>query len=70
MQYRLTGPPFSAMPFPPLGSPGGATGVGVGSASFNFIDGDAATFTYTVNGLTQSKTITREVFTSPGTVCQ
>ncbi len=68
--YRLTGPPFSAMPFPPLNSPGGPTGVGVGSASFTFSDGNTATFTYTVNGVTQSKTITRQVFTAPGTVCQ
>jgi hypothetical protein len=68
--YRLTGPPFNTTPFPPLGSPGGATGVSMGSASFAFSDGNTATFNYTVNGVTQSKTITREVFTSPGTVCQ
>jgi hypothetical protein len=68
--YRLTGPPFSTTPFPPLGSSGGPTGVSVGSASFTFSDGNTATFTYTVNGITQSKTITREVFTAPGTVCQ
>src|SRR6185312_8557192 len=67
--YRLTGPPFSAMPFPPLGSAGGPTGVSVGSASFTFSDGNTATFTYTVEGISQSKAITREVFTAPGTAC-
>lgn len=29
-----------------------------------------ATFAYTVNGILQSKAITRAVFQSPGTVCQ
>jgi hypothetical protein len=67
--YRLTGPAFNAVPFPPIGAAGGPTGVVVGAASFSFSDGNSATFTYTVNGVTQTKAITREVFTSPGTVC-
>jgi hypothetical protein len=67
---RLTsGPPFNAMPFPPLGTPGGATGSVVGTAQLAFFDGNSGTFTYTVNGETQSRDITREVFTAPGTVC-
>jgi len=67
---RLTsGPPFNAVPFPPLGSPGGATGSTVGSAQLAFFDGNSGIFTYTVNGETQSRDITREVFTAPGTVC-
>jgi hypothetical protein len=67
---RLTsGPPFNAVPFPPLGSPGGATGSTVGSVQLAFFDGNSGTFTYTVNGETQSRDITREVFTPPGTVC-
>jgi hypothetical protein len=67
---RTTGPAFNAVPFPPLGSPGGAIGTVVGTATFSFSDGNTASFTYTVNGVTQSKTITREIFTPPGTVCQ
>jgi hypothetical protein len=67
---RTTGPPFNAVPFPAIGSPGGAVGSAVGTATFDFTDGNSATFTYTVNGVTQSKPITREVFTAPGTVCQ
>jgi hypothetical protein len=66
---RLTGPPFNAVPFPPLGSPGGAAGTTVGAAELAFFDGNSGTFTYTVNGETQSRDITREIFTPPGTVC-
>jgi hypothetical protein len=68
--FRLTGPPFSSVPFPPQGSPGGATGINVGTAKFTFSDGNAGTFMYTVNGITQTKNITRELFHPPaGTVC-
>jgi Domain of unknown function (DUF4185) len=69
--FRLTGPPFSSVPFPPQGSPGGATGINVGTAKFTFSDGNTGTFMYTVNGVTQTKNITRELFHPPaGTVCQ
>jgi hypothetical protein len=68
--YRLSGPAFNAMPFPPIGAPGGPTGVIVGTATFTFADGNAASFNYTVDGATQTKSITREVFATPGTVCQ
>jgi len=68
--YRLTGPAFNAVPFPALGSVGGPTGVIVGTASFTFSDGNSAMFSYTVDGVTQSKAITREIFVSPGTVCE
>ena len=68
---RLThGPAFNAVPFPPIGSPGGATGTTVGTASVSFFDGNSAEFDYTVNGESQSKNITREIFAAPGTVCQ
>jgi hypothetical protein len=67
---RLTGPPFNAVPFPPLNSPGGPTFSVVGSATFTFTDGNTATFNYTVDGVTQTKTITRQVLQNPGTVCQ
>jgi hypothetical protein len=64
--YRTTGPPFNATPF----LPAGVTAAAVGSATFTFTDGNTGTFTYTFNGVTQSQAITREVFVSPGTVCQ
>jgi hypothetical protein len=67
---RLTqGPAFNAVPFPPIGSPGGATGSVVGTATLSFFDGNSGTFSYSVDGVVQTKNITREVFTSPGTVC-
>ncbi|HEY2863380.1 MAG TPA: hypothetical protein VGK37_07150 [Casimicrobiaceae bacterium] len=33
------GPAFNAVPFPPIGSPGGASGTTVGIASVSFFDG-------------------------------
>ncbi len=42
----------------------------MGTATFTFGDGNNATFAYTVDGISQIKSITREVFASPGTVCQ
>ena len=63
---RTRGPAFSATPF----DPAMVTHTAVGTATFTFSDGNHATFAYTVGGVTQSKPITREVFVSPGTVCQ
>ena len=47
----------------------------VGTATFTFADGNTATFAYSITGVgpnlvTQTKTITREIFAAPGTVCQ
>lgn len=63
---RTTGPAFSAMPFDPKL----IARTVVGDANFTFTDGNHATFAYTVNGVTQAKPITREVFAAPGTVCR
>ena len=64
--YRTTGPPFNSVPFDSTK----VAGTAVGTATFTFTDGNTGTFDYTVNGITQSKAITREVFVDPGTVCQ
>ena len=70
--YLTNGPPFSAVPF----DPAMVRRTPVGSASFSFDDGNTGTFAYTVdlgdgiNRASQSKSITRQVFTSPGTLCQ
>ena len=64
--YSGTGPPFSAVPF----DPSLVTKTAAGTAAFAFEDGSNATFTYTVDGVTQSKRITREVFAPPGTACR
>ena len=64
--YRTVGPPFSQEPW----NPAMVTPTPVGSATLTFPDARSGTFTYTVNGITQSKAITREVFASPETVCR
>jgi len=64
--YRTTGPAFNAVPFDPTK----VVATSVGAATVTFSDGNNATFAYTVNGASQSKAITREVFRMPGTVCQ
>jgi hypothetical protein len=68
--YRTTGPAFSAVPF----SPAQVVPAEVGTATFTFTDGNTGTFAYQVtdgsNTANQTKHITREVFASPGTVCQ
>ena len=63
--YRTTGPAFNAVPF--VSSLVGVTQVG--TATFTFADGNNGTFGYTVNGITQSKAITREIFGSPVPTC-
>jgi hypothetical protein len=64
--YRTTGPAFNAVPF----LPANVMATAVGTATFTFTDGNTGTFNYTVNGVTQTKAITREVLFAPGTVCQ
>jgi len=63
--YRTTGSPFSAVPF----DPSRFVATPVGTATLTFTNGNAASFAYTVNGVSQTKAITRQVFTNPGTVC-
>jgi hypothetical protein len=64
--YRTTGPAFNAVPFLPANV--GLTAVG--PLTLTFANGNNATFAYTVNGVTQSKSIVRQVFGTLGTVCQ
>ena len=64
--YRTTGPAFDAVPF----NPANVVLTAVGTATFTFSDGNDATFAYTVNGISQNKAITRQVFRGPGTVCK
>jgi hypothetical protein len=60
--YETTGPPFDSRPFPPLGAPGGATATPVGTATLAFTDSGNGTFAYSVGGVAQAKSITRQVF--------
>ena len=64
--YRTTGPAFNALPF----SPSQVVATPMGTLTLSFASGDTATFAYVVNGVSQSKTITRQVFRTPGTLCQ
>ena len=64
--YRTTGPPFDATPF----LPAAVAATAAGTATFTFTDGNTVTFNYTVDGVSQTIAITRQVFVSPGTVCQ
>jgi hypothetical protein len=63
--YRTTGPSFDASSF----DPNRVVATQVGNATFAFSDADNGTFTYTVNGVTQSKPITRQLFSSPVPTC-
>ena len=42
----------------------------VGTSTFTFSDAGNGVFSYTVNGVTQSKPIMREVFSNPTSVCK
>ncbi len=64
--YTTTGPSVTASPWDPslvMRNP-------VGSGTFTFSDANNGVFKYTVNGITQSKPITRLVYAAPATVCQ
>jgi HYDIN/CFA65/VesB family protein len=61
-----TGPPFDSAVFDSTR----VTHTSVGSATLTFADGANATFAYSMNGVTQTKQLTRFVFRAPGTVCE
>ena len=63
--FRTTGPSFDANPW----DPAAVTTTPVGTAMFAFTDNDNGTFTSTYNGVTQSKAIGRQVFSSPVPTC-
>ena len=64
--YRTAGAPFNATPFTPI-SPGQIVQVGMMQVIFS--DRQNGTLTYTVNGITVTKAITRQVFSTPQSVC-
>ena len=64
--FRTTGPAFNAVPF--LSAK--VSMVPVGTLTLTFVNGNSGTFAYTAYGITQSKSITRQVFNAPGTMCQ
>ncbi len=62
--YRTTGPAFNAVPFLDSNVKYGS----VGTMGLSFTSANNGTFNYSVNGVAQSKLITRQVFNSPTTV--
>ena len=64
--YRTTGPAFDSSSWD--GTKVRATQVG--TATFTFTDASNGSFAYTVNGVSATKAITRQVFSSPATVCR
>lgn len=63
--YRTTGPAFSAATF----DPSQVTVTQVGNGTFSFTDANTGTFSYTVNGVSQTKAILRQVYSSPLPTC-
>ena len=63
---RTTGPAFSAVPF----NPDLVMRTTVGNATFTFSDANNGTFRYTVDGIMQTKPITRLLYATPTTVCR
>jgi hypothetical protein len=64
--YRTTGAPFNASPWDPARTV--VTEVGTGSFAFSGLN--AGTFSYTVNGISQAKAITRQAYAAPTTSCR
>jgi hypothetical protein len=61
--YRTSGPAFNANPFT------GVTVATAGTMRLSFSDGNNGTLTYTYNGAPVTKTITRQLFSSPVPLC-
>jgi hypothetical protein len=62
----VSGPAFKADPFDPVK----VNGTPTGKVTLTFADGNHAAFDYSVDGIAQTKEITREIFAAPGTICQ
>ncbi len=62
--YETTGPAFNASPW------GAIAYTTVGSMSVDFTGGNAAQLSYTVNGVSVNKAITRLVFGIPASQCE
>jgi hypothetical protein len=63
--YRTRGPPFSAASF----DPAAVTETQVGGGTLTFTDRDNGGFSYLVDGIAQTKSIARQRFADPPTVC-
>ena len=66
--YRTTGPAFDVATWDPARVT--RTEVGTMSIAYSTTDPQSATLTYTLDGVTQTKPIVRQVYASPPTVCR
>jgi hypothetical protein len=66
LQRNTRGPAFNSTPW----NRSLIETAAVGSVTLNFSDASNATFTYTVDGITQSKFITRNIFQPAVTICR
>jgi hypothetical protein len=64
--YRTDGPPFDSA----VWNPANVALAAAGHATLSFSDADNGTFTYTLDGISQSKPIARQVFATPKTTCR
>jgi DNA-binding beta-propeller fold protein YncE len=64
--YRTAGPPIGSSPWDPKR----VTPTVVGSIALTFTDADNATLAYTVDGISGAKSVTRQAFATPPTVCR
>ncbi len=64
--YRAVGPPWNMQPW----NPAMVSLTPVGTATLAFSDAASGTFSYNVNGVSQSKAITRQIYANPATVCR
>jgi hypothetical protein len=64
--YRATGPVFNAVPFTPITQENLTQ---VGTMRLRFADGERGELTYSYNGASVTKQITRQVFASPAFGC-
>ena len=64
--YRTDGPPLNSAAW----DSSRVAVAAAGNATLTFSDADNGTFAYTLDGISQSKPIARQVFSSPKTVCR
>lgn len=64
--YRTTGPAFNSIPFTPIG-PGNLTQVGTMTLAFS--GSNAGTLTYTVNGVSVTKAIEKQIYGARAATC-
>jgi hypothetical protein len=64
--YRAVGPPLGAQPW----NAARVALAAAGEVRLAFVDANNGTFTYTLDGVTQTKAVTRQVYATPKTVCR